>query len=88
MFCPRNLDTSMRASVHIKMPNLAANKAKLEEVAAKHNLQVHDSHGEHTEAEGGIYDTSNERRLSLIEYQAVKEMNDGIAELIKIRASL
>ncbi|KYN07211.1 Arginine kinase [Cyphomyrmex costatus] len=83
MFCPRNLGTSMRVSVHIKMPNLA-NKAKLAEVAAKHNLQVRDSHGEHTEAEGGIYDTSNERRLSLIEYQAVKEIIDGIAELIKI----
>ncbi|KYN50025.1 Arginine kinase [Cyphomyrmex costatus] len=88
MFCPWNLGTTMRASVHIKMPNLAANKAKLEKVAAKHNLQVRNTHGKHTEAEAGIYDTSNERRLSLTEYQAAKGMSDGIAELIKIGASL
>lgn len=44
--------------------------------------------GEHTEAEGGIYDISNKRRLGLTEYQAVKEMHDGIAELIKIEKEL
>lgn len=87
-FCPTNLGTTVRASVHIKVPKLAANKAKLEEVAAKYNLQVRGTRGEHTEAEGGIYDISNKRRLGLTEYQAVKEMNDGIAELIKLEASL
>lgn len=39
-FCPTNLGTTVRASVHIKVPKLAANKAKLEEVASKFNLQV------------------------------------------------
>lgn len=39
-FCPTNLGTTVRASVHIKVPKLAANKAKLEEVAGKFNLQV------------------------------------------------
>lgn len=87
-FCPTNLGTTVRASVHIKVPKLAANKEKLEEVAAKYNLQVRGTRGEHTEAEGGIYDISNKRRLGLTEYQAVKEMNDGIAELIKIESSL
>ncbi|KAL0268094.1 UNVERIFIED_CONTAM: hypothetical protein PYX00_010166 [Menopon gallinae] len=38
-FCPTNLGTTVRASVHIKLPKLAANKAKLEEVAAKFNLK-------------------------------------------------
>ncbi|EFN63313.1 Arginine kinase [Camponotus floridanus] len=42
-FCPTNLGTTVRASVHIKVPKLAANKAKLEEVAAKYNLQVRDT---------------------------------------------
>lgn len=87
-FCPTNLGTTVRASVHIKVPKLAANKAKLEEVAAKFNLQVRGTRGEHTEAEGGIYDISNKRRLGLSEYQAVKEMHDGIAELIKIEKEL
>ncbi|XP_037078928.1 arginine kinase [Pollicipes pollicipes] len=87
-FCPTNLGTTIRASVHIKVPKLAADKAKLEEVAAKYSLQVRGTRGEHTEAEGGVYDISNKRRMGLTEYQAVKEMHDGILELIKIEKSL
>ncbi|XP_050439080.1 arginine kinase-like [Adelges cooleyi] len=83
-FCPTNLGTTIRASVHIQLPKLAANKAKLEEVAAKYSLQVRGTRGEHTDAEGGVYDISNKRRMGLTEYQAVKEMYDGIKELIKI----
>uniref|UniRef100_A0A1L8EGM9 arginine kinase n=1 Tax=Haematobia irritans TaxID=7368 RepID=A0A1L8EGM9_HAEIR len=87
-FCPTNLGTTIRASVHIKVPKLGANLAKLEEIAGKYNLQVRGTRGEHTEAEGGIYDISNKRRMGLTEYQAVKEMYDGIAELIKIEKSM
>lgn len=87
-FCPTNLGTTIRASVHIKVPKLAANKAKLEEVASKYNLQVRGTRGEHTEAEGGVYDISNKRRMGLTEFDAVKEMNDGIAELIKLEKSM
>jgi arginine kinase len=82
------LGTTIRASVHIKVPKLAANKARLEEIAAKYNLQVRGTRGEHTEAEGGIYDISNKRRMGLTEFQAVKEMYDGITEIIKIEKSL
>lgn len=39
-FCPTNLGTTIRASVHIKLPKLAADKAKLDATAAKYNLQV------------------------------------------------
>jgi arginine kinase len=77
------LGTTIRASVHIKVPKLAANYARLEEVASKYNLQVRGTRGEHTEAEGGIYDISNKRRMGLTEFQAVKEMYDGITEIIK-----
>lgn len=87
-FCPTNLGTTIRASVHIKVPKLAANLAKLEEIAGRYNLQVRGTRGEHTEAEGGVYDISNKRRMGLTEFQAVKEMYDGIAELIKIEKSL
>jgi len=87
-FCPTNLGTTIRASVHIKLPKLAADKTKLEEVAAKYNLQVRGTTGEHTEAVGGIYDISNKRRMGLTEYQAVKEMQDGILELIKMEESM
>merc|ERR1712212_700070 len=83
-FCPPNLGTTVRASVHIKVPKLAADYPKLEATAAKYNLQVRGTSGEHTAAIGGIYDISNKRRMGLTEYQAVKEMQDGILELIKL----
>merc|ERR1711874_707938 len=37
---------------------------------------------------GGVYDISNKRRMGLTEYQAVKEMQDGILELINIEKSM
>merc|ERR1712212_712232 len=83
-FCPTNLGTTVRASVHIKVPKLAADYPKPEATAAKYNLQVRGTSGEHTAAIGGIYDISNKRRMGLTEYQAVKEMQDGILELIKL----
>jgi creatine kinase len=87
-FCPTNLGTTIRASVHIKLPKLAANKSVLDATAAKYNLQVRGTSGEHTESIGGVYDISNIRRLGLTEFQAVKEMQDGILELIKIEKSM
>ncbi len=50
--------------------------------------KVRGTSGEHTESVGGVYDISNKRRLGLTEYQAVKEMQDGIIELIKIEKSM
>jgi len=67
-FCPTNLGTTVRASVHIKVPKLAADYALLEKTAAKYHLQVRGTAGEHTASVGGIYDISNSRRMGLTEY--------------------
>lgn len=83
-FCPSNLGTTIRASVHIKLPKLAADRENLEKIAAEYNLQVRGTAGEHTEGVGGVYDISNKRRMGLTEYEAVKEMNDGISKLIEM----
>jgi len=83
-FCPTNLGTTVRASVHIKVPKLAADYSLLEKTASKYHLQVRGTAGEHTASQGGVYDISNSRRMGLTEYEAVKEMQDGILELIKI----
>jgi len=83
-FCPTNLGTTIRASVHIKLPKISKNLDEFHKVAGKYNLQVRGSAGEHSEAVGGIYDVSNKRRMGLTEYDAVKEMYDGIVELIKL----
>ncbi|XP_967811.3 arginine kinase [Tribolium castaneum] len=87
-FCPTNLGTTIRASVHIQVPKLAKDKAKLEAVANQFNLQVRGTRGEHSEAEEGVYDISNRRRLGLTEYDAVKEMHDGILKIIEMESCM
>lgn len=44
--------------------------------------------GEHSEAVDGMYEISNKRRLGLTEFDAVKEMYDGILLLIKAEQAL
>ncbi|KAM8710844.1 hypothetical protein ACLKA7_017470 [Drosophila subpalustris] len=81
-FCPTNLGTSIRASVHIKLPSIFNDRSTLEEVAGKYHLQVRGTHGEHTEAVGGVFDVSNKRRMGLTEYETITEMYNGIRALI------
>jgi len=87
-FCPTNLGTTIRASVHIALPKLSADMAKFEQVAAKYNLQIRGTAGEHSASVGGVYDISNKRRMGLTEFEAVKEMQNGILEMIAIEKSL
>jgi len=69
--CPTNLGTALRASVHIKLPKLSQNKVKFQEIADKYHVQIRGIHGEHTEANDGVFDISNKRRLGRSEKQLV-----------------
>ncbi|XP_016973147.1 arginine kinase [Drosophila rhopaloa] len=82
-FCPTNLGTSIRASVHIKLPSLMDQPEELKKLAEKYRLQIRGTTGEHTEAVGGVHDISNQRRLGLTEYEVIKEMHEGIKGLIE-----
>jgi protein-arginine kinase len=82
-FCPTNLGTTVRASVHIKLPKLAGDKAKFDALAKELKLQIRGIHGEHSESEGGVYDVSNIQRLGLTEFEAVKTMYNGVKKLIE-----
>ena len=62
-FCPTNLGSTVRASVHIKLPKTSARK-DFKEICDGLNLQIRGIHGEHSESEGGIYDISNKVRSS------------------------
>jgi len=85
-FCPTNLGSTVRASVHIKLPKVSTRK-DFKEICDKLNLQVRGIHGEHSDSEGGVFDISNRARLGLSEYEAVKQMYDGIKELIRLEKS-
>lgn len=47
-------------------------------------VQIRGIHGEHSESAGGVYDISNKARLGLTEFEAVKQMYDGIKHLIEL----
>lgn len=81
--CPTNLGTAMRASVHIKLPNLGANMDDFKAITDKYHLQIRGIHGEHSESEGGVYDISNKRRLGITEVEAAQDMHDGVVALIE-----
>jgi len=86
--CPTNLGTAMRASVHIRLPKLAAEMARFKAICDQHHLQIRGIHGEHSESKGGIYDISNKRRLGVTEVQCVQDMVDGVVALIDAEKSL
>jgi creatine kinase/arginine kinase len=86
--CPTNLGTALRASVHIKVPNLSQDYTRFEEITNKHHLQIRGIHGEHSQSVGGVYDISNKRRLGVSEVQCVQDMYDGVVELIKVEKEL
>ncbi|CAI4228646.1 unnamed protein product [Auanema sp. JU1783] len=82
-FCPTNLGTTVRASVHIRLPKISA-KPDFKTICDGLKLQIRGIHGEHSESEGGVYDISNKARLGLTEYEAVKQMYDGVKHLIEL----
>jgi len=61
----------LRASVHIKLPNLGPRKDEFEAIAAKYYVQIRGIHGEHSESADHIYDISNRRRLGRSEVDLV-----------------
>ncbi len=81
--CPTNLGTAMRASVHIKLPNLAKDMKTFKAITDEHHLQIRGIHGEHSQSEGSVYDISNRRRLGVSEVECVQDMADGVKALIE-----
>lgn len=84
--CPSNLGNTIRASVMIKVPKLAKHN-KLEELATTLNLEIRGSHG-HDISNSEMFEISNKRKLGLTEYESIKELHDGIKEIIKMEQSL
>ncbi|KAE9416120.1 hypothetical protein Angca_004081, partial [Angiostrongylus cantonensis] len=82
-FCPTNLGTTVRASVHIKLPKVSA-KPEFKQICSDMKLQIRGIHGEHSESAEGVYDISNKQRLGLTEYMAVRQMYDGVKKLIEL----
>ena len=86
--CPTNVGTSLRASVHIRLPLLARDPDKLHQITNRLKLQIRGTSGEHTDIVDGVMDISNRCRLGATEFDIIKSLQDGIIELIKAEEEL
>ncbi|KAF6772064.1 hypothetical protein AHF37_09079 [Paragonimus kellicotti] len=86
-FCPSNLGTTLRASVHARVPFLSS-LPNFNQICEKYSIQARGTHGEHTASVGGVYDLSNKRRLGLTEIDAVTEMYNGVRALLDLEKQL
>jgi arginine kinase len=82
-FCPTNIGTGLRASVHVKVPK-TADSGKLNEICSSMDLQPRGIHGEHTESVGGVYDISNKIRIGRTEWDLINTMWVGVRKLLDV----
>ncbi|TMS33905.1 hypothetical protein L596_001593 [Steinernema carpocapsae] len=82
-FCPSNLGTTVRASVHIRLPKIST-QPDFKTICDALGLQIRGIHGEHSESAGGVYDISNKARLGLTEFEAVQQLHSGVKKLIEL----
>jgi creatine kinase len=82
--CPTNMGTGMRASVHVKLPNLCKDgtEAKAVEVCKPMGLSVRGTGGEHTPIVGGVVDISPSARFCISEAEIVIKLYHGIKDLM------
>merc|ERR1719276_253449 len=82
--CPTNLGTGMRASLHIKLPNLTADgtDAKAKAIAKPLGLSVRGLGGEHTPiGADGTVDISPSARFCIKEAEIITALYKGIEQL-------
>ena len=80
-FCPSNLGTTLRASIHLKARALT--ESEVRNLSESEDLQVRGTQGEHTENVGGVLDISNSRRLGQTEFMILKGVYRALLKLIK-----
>ena len=88
--CPSNLGTGMRASVHLKIPNLTADGTDVKAVAAAKplGLSVRGTGGEHTPiGADGTVDISPSNRLFVTEAEIVTKLYNGVKLLLEKEAA-
>ncbi len=83
--CPSNLGTGMRASVHVKVPNLTSDGTdrKAKQICGPLGLSVRGTGGEHTPiGADGTIDVSPRARLFIKEKEIIAALYKGIEDLM------
>ena len=81
--CPTNLGTAMRASVMMFLPALtmAGRIDSLAKGLSKIGLTIRGFYGEGTDAQGCIYQISNQVTLGITEEDTLKKLNDVVKQI-------
>jgi creatine kinase len=88
--CPSNLGTGMRASVHVKVPNLTSDGTdqKAKELCKPLGLSVRGIGGEHTPiGKDGTVDISPSARLFIKEREIIEKLFEGVQQLMAIECA-
>lgn len=92
--CPTNLGTGMRASVMMFLPAMTLNKqiGALASSLSKLGLTMRGLYGEGSEADGFMYQISNQVTLGITEENTIKKLSDVVSQIIsrerQLRASM
>ncbi|XP_068688633.1 creatine kinase M-type-like [Montipora capricornis] len=86
--CPSNLGTGLRGGVHLKIPLLSQDEARLDSILKKLRLQKRGTGGVDTASVGGVYDISNADRLGFSEVEQVQGVIDGVQLMIDMEKKL
>ena len=83
--CPTNLGTGLRASVMLFLPALTVSGkiSALIKEANKLGLTVRGLYGEGSEAEGYMYQISNEVTLGVSEYDIIREVQNTVEDICR-----
>ena len=83
--CPTNIGTGLRASVSLFLPALTEGGkiGALVEECRKLGLTVRGAYGEGSEAEGYIYQISNEVTLGVSEFEIIREVEKAVEDICR-----
>lgn len=87
--CPTNLGTGMRASVMVFLPALSMNRriGALSASLGKLGLTIRGMWGEGSEADGYMYQISNQTTLGISEEDTVKKLEEVTAQIMELERS-
>ncbi|XP_075311852.1 creatine kinase U-type, mitochondrial-like [Odontesthes bonariensis] len=93
--CPSNLGTGLRASVHVRLPNLSKQNvrqklqdARFSTILNNLQLQMRGPGGVDSAVTGDTFDISNNNRLGKSEVELVQLLIDGVNYLIECEKRL
>lgn len=86
--CPSNVGTGLRASLHLRLPQLERDTKQLQDLVAEHDLALRGTIGEHSNVDDSVFDVSNRRRLGVSAAECLRILSSGASALLRAERKL